>query len=99
MNSTPLPFNVPIHLALVIDGVAETLTLYQDGKLLDAPAPTADTKLALLNDVNNWIGRSQFVADEEFQGTIDELRIYSAARSADQIAAEFSAGPEALPAR
>lgn len=96
---TPLPFNVPVQLALVIDGVAQTLALYQDGKLLDAPAPTVDTKLALLNDVNNWIGRSQFVADEEFQGTLDELRIYSAARSAEQIAAEFSAGPDALPAR
>ena len=40
-----------------------------------------------------------FAADEEFQGSIDELRIYSAARSAEQIAAEFSAGPDTLPAR
>lgn len=96
---TPLPFGVASHIALVIDGVAQTLALYQDGKLLDAPAPTVDTKLALLNDVNNWIGRSQFVVDEEFQGTIDELRIYSAARTAEQIAAEFTAGPDTLPAR
>jgi len=96
---TQLPFKVPSQLALVIDGAAQTLSLYQDGTLLDAPTPTVDTKLALLNDVNNWIGRSQFAADEEFQGTIDELRIYSAARSAEQIAAEFGAGPDTLPAR
>ncbi len=44
-----------------------------------------------------WIGRSQFIADEEFQGTIDEVRIYSVVRSAAQIAAEIAAGPDQLP--
>ncbi|HTV24287.1 MAG TPA: LamG-like jellyroll fold domain-containing protein [Polyangiaceae bacterium] len=44
-----------------------------------------------------WIGRSQFIADEEFQGSIDEVRIYGVARSAQQIAAEIAAGPDQLP--
>jgi hypothetical protein len=94
---TSLPFGAPSHIALVIDGPAQTLTLYQNGAQVDVPIPTLDTTLALLNDVNNWIGRSQFAADEEFQGVVDEVRIYSAARSAQQIAAEFSAGPDTLP--
>ena len=31
-----------------------------------------DTTLGGLNDVNNWIGRSQFVADEELQATLED---------------------------
>jgi Concanavalin A-like lectin/glucanases superfamily len=94
---TILPFGVPIHVAVVIDGAAQTITLYQGG-VLTGTGPTLDTSLALMNDVNNWLGRSQFAPDEEFQGVIDEVRIYSAARSAAQIADEVSAGPNALPA-
>jgi hypothetical protein len=96
---TALPLGVRTHVAVVFDGVAQTLTMYLDGALLDVPAPTLDTTLARLNDVNNWIGRSQFAPDEEFQGTLDEVRIYGVARSAQQIAAEFTAGPNALPAQ
>jgi hypothetical protein len=93
---TALPFTVPSHIAVVVDGPAATLTLYQNGTLIET-MPTADTTLARLNDINNWIGRSQFIADEEFQGTIDEVRIYSVVRSAAQIAAEIAAGPDQLP--
>jgi Concanavalin A-like lectin/glucanases superfamily len=96
---TAMPFGVSTHVAVVIDGVAQTLTMYQNGTPIDVPAPTADTTLALLNDVNNWIGRSQFAPDEEFQGVIDEVRIYGVARSAAQIAAEVTAGPNTLPAQ
>jgi hypothetical protein len=95
---TPLPFTVVVHLGVVIDGAAQTLALYQNGVLLGT-APTLGTTLALLNDVNNWLGRSQFVADEEFQGVLDEVRIYSVARNAAQIAADVAAGPDDLPAQ
>jgi hypothetical protein len=94
---TPLPFPAQVHVAVVIDGAAATLALYQNGNLIGT-TPTLDTTLALMNDVNNWIGRSQFVADEEFQGTLDEFRIYSSARNAMQIALDTAAGPNALPA-
>jgi hypothetical protein len=95
---TPLPFTVAIQVAVVIDGAAQTLALYQGGALIGTAA-TGDTTLTLLNDVNNWIGRSQFAPDEEFQGVLDEVRIYSAARSAAQIAADVAAGPNNLAAQ
>jgi len=95
---TPLPFPAQVHVAVVIDGTAATMSMYQNGVLIGT-APTLDTSLALLNDVNNWLGRSQFAPDEEFQGTLDEVRIYSAARSAAQIALDAAAGPDALPAQ
>jgi hypothetical protein len=90
----PLPTAVLVHLAVVVDGAAKTLTLYQDGVSLGS-VDLVDTSLTRLNDVNNWIGRSQWTFDDEFQGTVSEFRIYGGARSAEQIAADSSGGPDA----
>jgi hypothetical protein len=90
-----LPTGVLVHLAVVVDGAARTLTFYQDG-VSQGSVGFADTSLTRLNDVNNWIGRSQWTFDDEFQGTVSEFRIYGAARSAQQIAAESAAGPDAV---
>jgi len=69
------------HVAAVVDGAANTLALYQNGVSLGS-VDLANTSLAQLDDVNNWIGRSQWTFDDEFQGTIFEVRIYGAARTA-----------------
>jgi hypothetical protein len=90
-----MPTGVLVHFAVVVDGAARTLTLYQDGVLIGS-VDTVDISLSRLNDVNNWIGRSQWTFDDEFQGTVSEFRIYGGARSAEQIAAEFAAGPDAV---
>jgi hypothetical protein len=93
---TLLPTGVLVHLAVVVDGAANTLTLFQDGASLGS-VDLLDTSLNRLNDVNNWIGRSQWTFDDEFQGTVSEFRIYGGARSAQDIAAEAATGPDALP--
>jgi hypothetical protein len=46
-------------------------------------------------DVNNWLGRSQFLADPGFEGSFTEFRIYGSALSASEVAASFAAGPDA----
>lgn len=91
-----LPANALVHLAVVVDGAANTLTLYQDGASIGS-VDLMGTSLTRLNDVNNWIGRSQWTFDDEFQGTVTEFRIYGGARSAEQIAATAAAGPDVLP--
>jgi hypothetical protein len=95
-TTTQLAPGVLVHLAVVVDGTAKTLTLYQDGISIGSVA-LLDTSLTRLNDVNNWIGRSQWTFDDEFQGTVTELRIYGGLRSAEQIAAESAAGPDVVP--
>ncbi len=86
------------HVAVVIDGSAQTLALYQDGALQGAAtAIRPSTTLGTIDDLNNWLGRSQYAADPELAGTYHELRIYSKALSAAQISASFTAGPDALP--
>jgi hypothetical protein len=94
-TGAPLRTDVLVHLAVVVDGAARTLAFYEDGVSLGR-ADLVDRSLTRLNDVNNWIGRSQFTSDEGFSGTIFEFRIYGGARTPEQIAADFAAGPDAL---
>lgn len=96
-TSAPLPTTLT-HVAVVVDGATDTLSLYQDGVLQGTPAtirPT--TTLTGLKDVNNWLGRSQYQSDEEVAATYHELRIYSRALDATQVKAGFTAGPDTLP--
>jgi hypothetical protein len=86
------------HVAVVVSYSQDTITLYLDGALV-ATGLLKKVRLSLLEDVNNWLGRSQYAADPPFEGTIAELRLYSAARTPDQVSAAAVAGPETLPAQ
>ncbi|HEY4015257.1 MAG TPA: LamG domain-containing protein [Polyangiaceae bacterium] len=107
-NIAALPTAVETHVALVVDGVLRTMSLYENGVVVQVSAPygalgtAAQNDLAGLsglNDVNNWLGRSQYAADPGFDGSISEFRIYSVARSASQIMASFVATSNGLPAQ
>lgn len=107
-----LPTGVITHVAVVIDGgVASldgggaptgTMRLYENG----APMPVGSmgaairlgATLSMVPDVNNWLGRSQYAADQSFAGILHEFRIYSRALTAAQILADSAAGPDMLPA-
>src|SRR5260370_28044378 len=85
--------NVVTHLAVVINSVNGTMILYRDGAI-DASVAFPGS-LSTLNDVNNWLGRSQYKNDPAFQAPIDDFRIYRAALSAAQVQASFVQGPDA----
>jgi len=87
-----LASNVMTHLAVVIDSVNGSMTLYRNGAIDTAVA--LQDSLSTLNDVNNWLGRSQYATDPAFQGTIDEFRIYRQALSENEVQATFAAGPD-----
>jgi hypothetical protein len=90
--AAPLAMNVMKHVAVVVDGAGDLMTLYLDGQ----PAASAPltTPLSDINDVNNWIGRSQWLVDAEFGGVVHEFRIYAAALGAPELAFSFSAGTD-----
>jgi len=50
-----------------------------------------------IEDVNNWLGRSQFQADAYFRGEIDEFRMYEGALTDAEIAIHAAVGPDQLP--
>jgi hypothetical protein len=82
------------HLALTASEATDELVLYLDG-VKDSSAPFTGA-LADIDDVNVWLGRSQFTNDEELNGVLHEARIYDAALNDAQIAASFAAGPDAF---
>jgi hypothetical protein len=91
----PMPINQQTHIAVVVDAANTKLLLYLEGQLEGA----SDWYGALghLHDENNWLGRSQFLADPELGGKVHELRIYAAPRTATQILESYEAGPDVLP--
>ncbi|MEP7052976.1 MAG: LamG domain-containing protein [Pseudomonadota bacterium] len=95
---TALPTSVLTHVALVVDGAGGKLSLYRDGVVQGTGASIPPwVRLGLLNDANNWLGRSQYQGDEGFAGTLHEFRIYSRALTANEINASFTAGADMLP--
>ncbi|MEN6338102.1 MAG: LamG domain-containing protein, partial [Phycisphaerales bacterium] len=72
------------HVAVTIDSATMTMKLYLDGEQVGSAA----TKL-LPKDLGvttqNWLGRSQYVADAYFFGLLDEFRIYNRALSPAEI--------------
>jgi len=72
------------HVAVTIDSATMTMKLYLDGEQVGSAA----TKL-LPKDLGvttqNWLGRSQYVADAYFFGLLDEFRIYNKALSAAEV--------------
>jgi len=84
----------PEHVAVVIDDSAGSMRLYLGGTEVSSVALASD--LGAIEDVNSWLGRSNFVVDPALLGTMFEFRIYQQALSAEQIRASFQAGPGAL---
>jgi hypothetical protein len=87
----PFPSEVPFHVAVVVDAAAQELRLSLDGR--DEGTVPLLGSLTAIEDVNNWLGRSQFVADSRFGGAFLEFRIYGKALSAAQLADSRELGP------
>ena len=67
---------------------------FRNGSLIH----TADVAFHLnqVEDVNNWLGRSQFTADFNANASYDEVRIYNHALTLPEISANIGAGPDTL---
>jgi hypothetical protein len=91
--NTGLATGTVSHVAVVVDQAHMLMTLYRNG-MPDGSVLFTDS-LSLLQDINNWLGRSQYTSDPPFAGTLTEFRIYNAALAPDVIQASFTAGPNA----
>src|SRR5690606_19836680 len=80
------------HVVVSLDATNQTLTLYIDGMLQSAKA--LGVSASSLDDVNSWLGRSQYGVDPQFEGSIDELRIYDIALSTPQVVFSHDFGAE-----
>ena len=88
--SKPLAVGSAQHLVLVVDDTSDELRLYINGSLSAQNGFTEH--LSSLNDVNNWLGRSNCF-DAPLKGSIEEFRIYDVALDAALVAASHEFGP------
>lgn len=84
-----------VHQVAVVFRSGTRAELYLDSQLLGTRATAM--KLSDIEDVNDWLGQSQFLPDNNFGGTYTEFRIYRQALSACALEATLTAGPDSLP--
>jgi len=73
------------HVAVTIDADKDTVTLYLDGSVVAQNTQVTLSPKDLGVTTNNWLGRSQYIADAGYMGLLDEFRIYNRVLSAGQI--------------
>jgi len=72
------------HVAATIDGETMTMSLYINGSLV-AQGPTGVIPSDMGNTVQNYLAKSQYAADGLYQGSVDELTIYTRTLSEGEI--------------
>jgi hypothetical protein len=97
VNASPILLDVDTHVGVVIDARAHRMSLFVNGAIAGATALVQDDPLSYIYDINDWLGRSQFPADDGFSGSFLEFRIYSVALTAAQIRSSYDAGPDVVP--
>ncbi|MCB4807161.1 GEVED domain-containing protein [Tamlana sp. 62-3] len=81
-TTTNLTEGVWVHVAASYDGVNGTLNQYVNGELINNPSVSG----SLPADTSNFtIGRMPNTDSNYFQGEIDEVRVFNAALSTDEI--------------
>lgn len=80
------------QVVAIADATGDTLTLYMDGALIGRQAWTG--ALSSINDVNVWLGRSQYNGDPELTATYHDFRVYNAALTAQEVATAFKGGTD-----
>lgn len=75
-----------VHVAVTF--ADDAITLYLNGQPAGS-STSITTRPADFRPVLNYIGRSQFTADPMLNGTIDDVRVYNYALTADEVAALY----------
>ena len=86
--------NTPDQVAVVIDRTGASMRLYSNGVEIASTSDSLD--LGAIHDVNNWLGRSNYLVDPPLSALLIKFRIYERALTAAQIDSSYQAGPGAL---
>jgi hypothetical protein len=90
----PTTFNQDIHVAMTWDEATGNIRMYHNG-VLQVQA-TRSTSMTNIQDVNVWLGRSNWTGDQNMQGEFDEFRFYDRVLPPEQARASFLVGPDSL---
>ncbi|WP_193214193.1 LamG-like jellyroll fold domain-containing protein [Luteolibacter marinus] len=96
-NPAALATATEYHATVVFDADKDTISLYLDGTLADSTTWTGQIS-DLGNTVDNFIGAPVFYNDANFNGSVNEMRIWDGALSPGKVMAYHSAGADSVPA-
>jgi regulation of enolase protein 1 (concanavalin A-like superfamily) len=85
-----------VHLVVTYDTTSSAWKLFKNGTQIG----TVNSLLgpSTLDDLNVWLGRSNWGADSNADATFDEFRIYDYALNTQQILGNYNAGPDLVTA-
>lgn len=89
-----LPRNVQSQVVIAYSPVRGVMKMYLNG--VPVASGVASIPLSGIVDTNCLLGKSLFASDAYFFGRFNEFRIYSGLLTDQEVAAEYSAGPDAL---
>lgn len=82
-GTAPLPTGQWVHVAVTLAGAVGVL--YVNGVAVGTNSAMTTAPFRLGSTSQNWLGRSQYLADPYFNGLIDDFRIYRGGLTAAQI--------------
>ena len=96
-TAEPTPLGDLIHYVVTIEADAagpgvQRLTLYRDAVRI--AFDTTGNALSDVNDLNGWLGRSNYLSDGFLDGRIEEFRLYDTALDWTQVAFSNTQGPD-----
>ncbi|WP_035603463.1 LamG-like jellyroll fold domain-containing protein [Haloferula sp. BvORR071] len=83
-----------MHLVATYESAASAWKLYKNGTQIASVSTLLGP--STLDDLNVWLGRSNWAADSNTDATYDEFRSYDYALNAQQVLGNYQAGPEVL---
>lgn len=83
-----------LHQVVEFDPDRKEWRMYRNGYLMECLPETQGP--TTIPDVNNWLGRSEYNGDQNFNGTFDEFRIYNYTLTESQIRGNTLAGPDVV---
>lgn len=84
------------HFAITWNDATGEMKVFENGAFVGRRTEAA--RMTQINDVNNWLGRSQWSGDQNLQGELEEFRIYNRALSDAEIRGNFLRGPDTISA-
>lgn len=80
------------HYAVTWNEGSGDVEVYANGVL--STRVNTPVQMSQIDDVNAWLGRSGYTADQNLAGNYDEFRIYNTVLTPAQIAYNYEAGPD-----
>jgi hypothetical protein len=83
------------YIVVALNPQSRSAKMYLNGELVSVETISDDQTLGI-NDVNVWLGRSNWSADVNYNGSISEFRIWEGTLTTSQISQHALCGPDEL---